>query len=85
MLTRLLRVLPLLLCPLVMLACMWAMRGRGTRAAPDQDGRVAEFERELADLRTRLPQADAAGASTPAHRPDPTLDVRPTAPQHHRS
>jgi len=84
MLTRLLTILPLLLCPLLMLACMWAMRGRGTRAAQDQDGRVAELERELADLRTRLPRAGAAGASTPAPRRDPTLEVRPTAPQHHR-
>jgi len=82
MLTRLLSVLPLLACPLLMLACMFAMRGRGTRAAQGQDGRVAELERELADLRTRLPQADAAGA--PAPRRDPTLEVRPTAPQRHR-
>jgi hypothetical protein len=29
MLTRLLTVLPLLLCPLLMLVCMWAMRNRG--------------------------------------------------------
>jgi hypothetical protein len=28
MLTRLLTILPLLLCPLLMLACMWAMRNR---------------------------------------------------------
>lgn len=82
MLTRLLPVLPLLLCPLLMLVCMFAMRGRGTRAAQGQDGRVAELERELADLRTRLPRADAAGASAPAPRPDPTPKVRPTAHQH---
>ena len=84
MLTRLLSVLPLLACPLLMLACMWAMRGSGTRAAQGQAGRVAELERELADLRARLPREDAAGASAPASRPDHTLEMRPPARQHHR-
>jgi hypothetical protein len=72
MLTRLLPILPLLLCPLLMLACLWAMGGRGARAALDQDGRVAELERELA-----APHVDAAGAFTPAPRPDHTPEMRP--------
>ena len=84
MLTRLLSVLPLLACPLLMLVCMFAMRGRGTRAAQGQDDRVAELERQLADLRARLPREDAAGASALAFRPDPTLEMRPPAPQRHR-
>jgi hypothetical protein len=60
MLTRLLTVLPLLLCPLLMLACMWAAPNRET---PQTRGReqelstaeqIARLERELADLRARL-------------------------------
>jgi hypothetical protein len=70
MLTRLLTVLPLLLCPLLMLACMWAMR-RHREAPPRQvhagqqalatSARVAQLERELAELGGRLPQAGATG------------------------
>ena len=69
MLTRLLTVLPLLLCPLLMLACMWAMRNRESPQLQARAGhqelpmaeRVAQLERELAELRARLPDA-----STPA-------------------
>jgi hypothetical protein len=79
MLTRLLTILPLLLCPLLMLACMWAMRNREPpeRKASDrhQDlpmaARVAQLERELAELRGHLPEAGAAAEAAPAARPDP--------------
>jgi hypothetical protein len=78
MLTRLLSTLPLLLCPLLMLACMWAMRHRETpqRQARDrpQDlptaARVAQLERELAELRGRLLQTVAAGEPASTPRPD---------------
>jgi hypothetical protein len=67
MLTRLLTIVPLLLCPLLMLVCMWAMRGTGNRAnsqAPAPVGqdelptaaRVAQLERELAKLRGPAPR-----------------------------
>ena len=76
MLTRLLTVLPLLLCPLLMLACMWMMRNRATPAQQARAGqeeltaaRVAQLERELAELRGRLPQA-GAGESVSAPRLD---------------
>jgi hypothetical protein len=74
MLTRLLPVLPLLLCPLLMLACMWVMRQREPPERQARAGqedlptaaRVAQLERELAELRGRLPQA---GAGEPASAP----------------
>jgi hypothetical protein len=72
MLTRLLTVLPLLLCPLLMLACMGAMRNRETPQARGGEQerstaeRIARLERELAELRARLPQA-----STTADDPQP--------------
>jgi hypothetical protein len=73
---------PLLLCPLLMLVCMWAMRGMGNRAIsqePDRAGqdqvptaaRVAQLERELAELRGRLPEADTP-AEHPSTPPDPS-------------
>jgi hypothetical protein len=76
MLTRLLTVLPLLLCPLLMLVCMWMMRNRETpqQARTGQEelptaARVAQLEHELAELRGRLPQA-GAGESASAPRLD---------------
>jgi hypothetical protein len=72
MLTRLLTILPLLLCPLLMLACMWTMRNRGMpeRQAGPQElptaARIAQLERELAELRDRLPEASTAGRDAPA-------------------
>jgi hypothetical protein len=78
MLTRLLTILPLLLCPLLMLSCMWAIRNRGTAErhahASHQElptaARVAQLERELADLRGRLPQAGTLAADAPTPQPD---------------
>jgi hypothetical protein len=79
MLTRLLTILPLLLCPLLMLACMWAMRNREPprQAHAGQEelltaARVAQLERELADLRARFPEADTAGEPASASALDPT-------------
>jgi hypothetical protein len=76
MLTRLLTILPVLLCPLLMLACMWAMRNRqaSQRHAGHQQElptvvRVAQLERELADLRGRLPQAGTLAADAPTPQP----------------
>ncbi len=75
MLTRLLTILPLLVCPLLMLACMWGMRNRQTsqrQAGQDElptVARVAQLERELADLRGRLPQAGTLAADAPTPQP----------------
>jgi hypothetical protein len=75
MLTRLLTILPLLLCPLLMLACMWGMRNRQTsqRHAGHQEvptvARVAQLEREVADLHGRLPQAGTLAADAPTPQP----------------
>jgi len=77
MLTRLLTILPLLLCPLLMLACMWMMRKRETPERQARAGqedlptaaRVAQLERELAELRGDLPEAGAAGESASALDP----------------
>jgi hypothetical protein len=91
MLTRLLTIAPLLLCPLLMLVCMWAMRGMGNRAnsqGPARAGqdevptaaRVAQLERELAELRGRFPQASTAPEVTPAPRPDPARGSRNGTP-----
>ena len=75
MLTRLLTILPLLLCPLLMLACIWTMRNRqtprrhaGQQQLPTMD-RVAQLERELADLRGRLPQAGTLVKDAPTPQP----------------
>jgi hypothetical protein len=75
MLTRLLTVLLLLLCPLLMLACMWAMRNRETPQARGGDQelstaeRIARLERELAELRARLPEASPAADHPQPPRP----------------
>lgn len=74
MVTRLLTVLPLLLCPLLMLACVWAMRNRQTPQRQTLDRqqdlpaaeRVAQLEREPAELRRHLSRASAAGESASA-------------------
>lgn len=87
MLTRLLTILPLLLCPLLMLACMWAMRNRepprqahaGQQEQPTA-ARVAQLEREVAELRARLQEADAAGEPAPAAAPDPSRRARNGTP-----
>jgi len=88
MLTRLLTILPLLLCPLLMLACMWAMRNReppqrqarlGQQELPTA-ARVAQLERELAELRARLPEADPAGEPASASALDPSRGWRNGTP-----
>jgi len=87
MFTRLLTIL-LLLCPLLMLACMWAMRNReppqrqahaGQQELPTA-ARVARLERELADLRARFPEADAAGEPASASALDPSRGSRNGTP-----
>jgi len=78
MLTRLLSVLPLLLCALLLLACMWTMRNRETPQRQSRDhqqelataARVAQLERELAELRRHLLQAGAAAEPASTPRPD---------------
>jgi hypothetical protein len=88
MLTRLLTILPLLLCPLLMLACMWMMRNRGTSEQQDRASqqelptaaRIAQLERELAELRARLLEADAAGEPAPASAPGPSRRARNGTP-----
>jgi hypothetical protein len=88
MLTRLLTILPLLLCPLLMLACMWAMRNREPpqrQARPGQEelptaARVAQLERELAELRARFPEADPAGEPASASALDPSRRSRTGTP-----
>jgi hypothetical protein len=90
-LTRLFTILPLLLCPLLMLACMWAMGGMGNRkvsqghAGADHEElptgtRIAELEHELADLRSRLPNAEPTGQNMLPSQPERRGEVRPTAP-----
>jgi hypothetical protein len=90
MLTRLLTIVPLLLCPLLMLGCMWAMRGMGHRENPQgparvgQDevptaARIPQLERELAQLRGRLPEADIRAENPSTPQPDrPRQDRLPT-------
>ena len=88
MLTRLLTVLPLLLCPLLMLACMWALRRRETPQPQARDrhqelptaARVAQLERELAELRRHLPQASPAGQPASAVRVAPSRGSRNRTP-----
>jgi predicted lipid-binding transport protein (Tim44 family) len=88
MLTRLLTILPLLLCPLLMLACMWAMRNREPPQRQDDAAqqeqptaaRVAQLEREVAELRARLPEADAAGEPASAAALDPSRRSRNGTP-----
>ena len=91
MLTRLLTIAPLLLCPLLMLVCMWAMRGMGNRvnsqepAGASQDevptaARVAQLERELAELRSRLPEADTPAEHPSTPQPDRRRQIRRTTP-----
>jgi hypothetical protein len=92
-LTRLLTILPLLLCPLLMLVCMWAMRGMGNRensqgpARAGQDqvptaARVAQLECELAELRGRLPEADLPAENPSTPQPNHRREVRRTTPVH---
>jgi hypothetical protein len=88
MLTRLLTILPLLLCPLLMLAVMWAMRNREPPQRQTRTGqqelptaaRVGQLEREVAELRTRLQEAHAAGEPAPASALDPSRGSRNGTP-----
>ena len=86
MLTRLLTVLPLLLCPLLMLACMWAMRNRETPQARGGEQersmveRIARLERELAELRARLREASPAADDPQPPRPRSSLVAVQGAP-----
>jgi len=83
MLTRLLTILPLLLCPLLMLGCLWAMRNREPPQRQGRAGqqelptaaRVTQLERKLAELRTRVQEA-AAGEPAPASALDPPRGSR---------
>jgi hypothetical protein len=87
MLTRLLTVLPLLLCPLLMLVCMWAMRHRETPQARGGEQelstaeQIARLERELAELRARLPEASPAAGDLQPSQPAPRRS-RSRARQH---
>jgi hypothetical protein len=73
-----------LLCPLLMLAVMWAMRNREPPQRQTRTGqqelptaaRVAQLERELAELRTRLQEADAAGEPASVLALDPSRGPR---------
>ncbi len=65
--SRLLPYLPVLACPLLMLACMLAMRRMGgsngqQRPTTDTTTRIATLERELADLRAQHDAAEATDA-----------------------
>jgi len=88
MLTRLLTILPLLLCPLLMLGCLWAMRNRERPQRQGRAGqqelptaaRVAQLERDLAELRARLPDADPAADPASAAALDPSQDSRNGTP-----
>ena len=78
-LTRVLPALLLLACPLMMLVCLWGMRGSGRRdthvAPPEQElsapaaasltARVAELEREVAALRAGSHDDPTAPAGRP--------------------
>jgi hypothetical protein len=77
--SRLLPYLPVLACPLLMLACMTAMRRMGgsngqQRPPTDTAARIAALERELAELRAQHAAAQAADADAVAGEPS-----RPTA------
>jgi hypothetical protein len=91
MLTRLTTIVPLLLCPLLMLACMWAMRGMGnrknwpTRTRVGQNevptaARVAQLERDLAQLRGQLPEAAVPAENPSTSQPDRPRHVRLPTP-----
>jgi hypothetical protein len=91
MLTRLLAIVPLLLCPLLMVVCMWAMRGMGNRTNPQGQihtghheipaaARVAQLERELADFRQRLLEADSPTQHPSKPQPGRPNEVRPSTP-----
>jgi hypothetical protein len=66
--SRLLAYAPLLACPLLMLACMLAMRrmggsgGQPQQPAEDVSARIAALEQELALLRAQQRAAQAAEA-----------------------
>jgi hypothetical protein len=66
--SRLLLYAPAFACPLLMLACMFAMRrmggssGQPPRSAADTAVRIAALEQELALLRARQRAAQAAEA-----------------------
>lgn len=81
--SRLLPYLPALACPLLMLACMAAMRRMGAStsypqpSATDVATRIAALERELADLRAQHAAAEAADADAApgeAERPAANAD-----------
>jgi hypothetical protein len=76
--SRLLPYLPVLACPLLMVACMVAMRrmggsgGQAQRSPADVAARIAALERELAALRAQQaaaqpaePGGEAGGSPTP--------------------
>ncbi len=81
---RLLPYLALLACPLMMLFCMRGMRGMGqqqTQAEPKPeqstaDQRIAQLEREVADLRLERELADLQAEQQP---PTP-VDESPAGP-----
>ncbi len=76
--SRLLLYAPALACPLLMVACMVAMRrmggsgGQAQRPPADVAARITALERELADLRAQQaaaqpaePGGEAGGSPTP--------------------
>jgi hypothetical protein len=72
---RLLPYLPVLACPLLMLACMLVLRRMGgstsqQRPTTDTATRIAALERELADLRAQH-AAQATDADAVAGEPSP--------------
>lgn len=84
---RLIPVLFLLACPLMMLWCMRGMRGMGqqhqTESKPEQptaDQRIAQLERELAELRAaqQEPTAPPAYVEPSAGERLAGRDVRPS-------
>lgn len=82
MLTRLLPILPLLLCPLLMLVCMWAMRYMGNGETPQGRTRTGAQEMPAA---ARSPSSNAnwqifaGGCPQPTARAWNRLMPQPTA------
>jgi hypothetical protein len=88
MLTRLLTILPLLLCPLLMLGCLWVMRNREPPQRQARTGqqelptaaRFAQLKRKLAELRVREAGADPASEPASALALDPSRGSRNGTP-----
>jgi hypothetical protein len=74
--SRLLLYLPVLACPLLMVACMIAMRrmggstGQPQRSATDTAAHIAALEQELAAVRAQQAATQAADAGAAAREAD---------------